>query len=198
MRDAERLRISRELHDAWGHELTALGLQLEIASHAQSPEKVGDHVSRARELSRGLLGKVRDVVATLREEERGKLEEALQELTRSVPIPHIHVALTPGLRVTPDQAHTLMRCAQEAVTNSVRHAGARNLWLKVTRDAEGIRLTAADDWRAGSTDSAPGSGLLGMRERLEALGGRLAAGSGVDGVSFAIDVWLPSADARPA
>jgi signal transduction histidine kinase len=68
-RDSERLRISRELHDAWGHELTALGLQLEIASRATEPGKAGDHVAQAKALARDLLAKVRRAVATLREEE---------------------------------------------------------------------------------------------------------------------------------
>ncbi|HEY0131490.1 MAG TPA: histidine kinase dimerization/phosphoacceptor domain-containing protein, partial [Allosphingosinicella sp.] len=67
VRSAERLRISRELHDAWGHELTALGLQLEIASHVTGPGRANDHVMQAKGLARALLGKVRDVVATLRE-----------------------------------------------------------------------------------------------------------------------------------
>jgi len=70
VRDAERLRISRELHDAWGHELTALGLQLEIASHVTGPGRANDHVVQAKGLASALLGKVRDVVAALREVER--------------------------------------------------------------------------------------------------------------------------------
>jgi signal transduction histidine kinase len=51
VRDAERLRISRELHDAWGHELTALGLQLEIASHVTEPGRANDHVMQAKGLA---------------------------------------------------------------------------------------------------------------------------------------------------
>lgn len=198
VRDAERLRISRELHDAWGHELTALGLQLEIASHAQSPEQVADHVGQARALSRKLLGSVRDVVSTLREDERGKLEDVLEELARSVPVPRIHVAFAPGLRIMPDQAHALMRCAQEAVTNSVRHAKADNLWLNVLQEKDGVRLIAEDDGRGRPRHVRPGSGLVGMRERVETLGGRLAAGRGLDGNGFTIDAWLPSGDPRPA
>ena len=124
VRDAERLRISRELHDAWGHELTALGLQLEIASHVREAARANQHVMQAKGLASGLMAKVRDVVATLREAERCDLKDALEALAQSVPSPAIHVDVSPGVRVSPDQAHALMRCAQEAITNAVRHAEA--------------------------------------------------------------------------
>ncbi|CAA9533926.1 MAG: hypothetical protein AVDCRST_MAG23-1277 [uncultured Sphingosinicella sp.] len=191
VRSAERLRISRELHDAWGHELTALGLQLEIASHVTEPGRANDHVMQAKGLSRDLLTKVRDVVATLREAERYDLKEALQALAHSVPTPAIHVEISPEVRVSPDQAHALMRCAQEAITNAVKHAEASNLWLQVTPDGEGVRLVARNDGSARPAASAPGSGLLGMRERVESLGGKLAVRTGGD-FGFTVDAWLPS------
>jgi signal transduction histidine kinase len=196
-RDAERLRISRELHDAWGHELTALGLQLEIASHVTEPGRAKDHVLQAKALSGALLGKVRDVVATLRDADRCNLKESLQALAQSVPTPAVHVEIAPEVRVTPDQAHALMRCAQEAVTNAVRHADAANLWLEVTLDSQGVRLVARNDGPARPTVSSPGSGLLGMRERVESLGGRLAVRKG-DESGFTVDAWLPSRAPKPA
>ncbi len=190
-RGAERLRISRELHDAWGHELTALGLQLEIASHVTEPGRANDHVMQAKGLARALLAKVRDVVSALREAERCDLKDALEALAQSVPTPAIHVDISPGVRVSSDQAHAFMRCAQEAVTNAVRHAEASNLWLQVTPDGEGVRLVARNDGSARPTASPPGSGLLGMRERVESLGGKLAVRTGVD-FGFTVDAWLPS------
>ncbi|HEV2747247.1 MAG TPA: sensor histidine kinase [Allosphingosinicella sp.] len=196
-RNAERLRISRDLHDAWGHELTALGLQLEIASHVAEPGRANDHVMQAKGLASALLGKVRDVVSTLREAERCDLKESLEALAQSVPTPAIHVDIAPGVRVSPDQAHALMRCAQEAVTNAVKHADASNLWLQVTADGEGVRLVARNDGKSRPTASAPGSGLLGMRERVEALGGKLAVQAGA-GLGFTVDAWLPSRTPRAA
>jgi signal transduction histidine kinase len=190
VRNAERLRISRELHDAWGHELTALGLQLEIASHVTEPGRANDHVMQAKGLASALLGKVRDVVATLREAERSDLKDGLEALARSVPRPAIHLDISPDVRVGPAQAHALIRCAQEAVTNAVRHAEASNLWLKVTSDGDGVRLIARNDGSARPTASSPGSGLLGMRERVESLGGELAVRKGAD-FGFTIDAWLP-------
>ena len=196
VRGAERLRISRELHDAWGHELTALGLQLEIASHVE-PGRANDHVLHARNLASALLAKVRDVVATLREAERCDLKDALDALAQSVPTPAIHVDISPAVRVAPDQAHALMRCAQEAVTNAVKHAKAANLWLQVTSDRDGVRLVARNDGSARPSASTPGSGLLGMRERVESLGGKLAVRPGSD-FGFTVDAWLPSRSPQPA
>lgn len=191
VRDAERLRISRELHDAWGHELTALGLQLEIASHVTESSRANDHVMQAKALARALLGKVRDVVGALREAELCDLKDALDALAKSVPTPAIHVDIAPGVRVSPDQAHALMRCAQEAVTNAVRHSQAANLWLHLTLDEKGVRLVARNDGKARPAAATPGSGLQGMRERVESLGGKLAIRTGGD-FGFTVDAWLPS------
>jgi signal transduction histidine kinase len=196
-RDAERLRISRELHDAWGHELTALGLQLEIASHVIEPGRASDHVMQAKGLARALLAKVRDVVAALRDDQRYDLNGALEALADSVPRPAIHVEISPRVQVGPDQAHALIRCAQEAVTNAVKHAEATNLWLQVTTDGEGVRLVARNDGSVRPAAAAPGSGLRGMRERVEALGGKLAVRTGVD-FGFTVEAWLPSPAPRPA
>ena len=196
-RNAERLRISRDLHDAWGHELTALGLQLEIASHVTEPGRANDHVMQAKGLARALLGKVRDVVAALRDAERCELKEALEALAQSVPTPAIHVEISPDVRVGPAQAHALMRCAQEAVTNAVKHAQASNLWLKVAPDGGGVRLVARNDGSARPAASSPGSGLLGMRERIESLGGKLAVRTGGE-FGFTVDAWLPSGSPQPA
>ncbi|NTZ42351.1 hypothetical protein G7A66_04445 [Altererythrobacter sp. SALINAS58] len=190
-RNAERLNVSRELHDAWGHELTALGLQLEIAIHVADAHRARSHVAQANELARALLGKVHDVVVTLQEDERRGLKNALEGLARSVPSPVVHVAFDPDVQVSPEQAHALMRCAQEAVTNAIRHSHGSNLWLHVASDAEGVRLIARDDGSARPAAPSSGSGLLGMRERLESLGGRLAVRTGGE-PGFTVDAWLPS------
>ena len=197
VRDAERLRISRELHDAWGHELTALGLQLEIASHVTEPARANDHVMQAKGLARALLAKVRDVVSDLREAERCDLRDALEALARSVPVPAIHLDISPDVQVSPDQAHALIRCAQESVTNAVKHSEASNLWLRVSSDGEGVRLVARNDGKARPVVSSPGSGLLGMRERVESLGGRLAVRA-ESALGFTIDAWLPSTTPQAA
>lgn len=190
-REAERLRISRELHDSWGHELTALGLQLEIASHVTGTDDARDQVLQARGLARDLLVKVRNVVAVLREAERCDLQEALEALARSVQSPAIHVEIAPDVRVDTDQATALVRCAQEAVTNAIDDGQAANLWLQVTPDDEGVRLVTRNDGRTRQAASAVGPALLGIRELVERLGGNVAIRPGA-GLGLAFDAWLPS------
>ena len=76
------------------------------------------------------------------------------------------------------------------MTNAVRHAEAANLWLRLNSDGEGVRLIAHNDGRLRRNSTAPGSGLVGMRERLEILGGKLAVRAGADR-GFTLEAWLP-------
>ncbi|QPQ55082.1 sensor histidine kinase [Allosphingosinicella flava] len=191
-RIAERTRISRELHDAWGHELTALALQLEVASHIL-PEGDGlQKVRSAKDLSRALLGRVRDVVGTLRETEVTGLRAALAQLAHGIPRPRIHVDFPEELEShAASHAHVILRCAQEAITNAARHADAENLWLELRWDGKGVCLIARDDGRGTISAPAFGNGLHGMRERLEAQGGGMKVTSGT-GPGFVIEAWLPA------
>lgn len=208
-RAAERLRIARELHDALGHHLTALTLNLEAALHA--PEGEGRrHVVTAQKLAKNLLGEVRQVVGALRREEAeaaeeaeeaegtlaGRLAMALDALGTGVEEPLVHLTVQPGVRADdPEVEHALVRCAQEIFTNAVRHAGARNLWLEVARDGAGLALSARDDGR-GAARVEPGNGLRGMRERVEERGGRLDL-SATPGGGFAVTAWLPAGGGTP-
>ncbi len=174
-RTAERLRISRELHDLVGHHLTALSINLEVASHV-SEGKALKHVQQAHAISKLLLTDVREVVSQLREGDAMKLDSALRALADAVPLPVVHLLL-PEPFVVPDapRAHVLLRLAQEIITNTVKHAGAKNLWLRfrlIEHEEYGVEISAYDDGRGTSIVSA-GNGLSGMRERLAAFGGTL-------------------------
>jgi signal transduction histidine kinase len=190
-RAAERLRIAGELHDVLGHHLTALSLHLEAALHTP-PEQTRERVQSAQELAKGLLREVRDVVSTLREDERADvgLAASLAALGAGVQEPRVHLTVEPGADLgDPAVAHAILRCAQEVFTNAVRHAGARNLWLEVERAADGLTLHARDDGR-GAAEVHPGNGLCGMRERIEKLGGRLDVAS-APGQGFTVAAWIP-------
>ena len=104
---------------------------------------------------------------------------------------HIHLELPPRFSVDdPRRAQVLLRCAQEIITNTVRHAGARNLWLRFERTPENeLAMHARDDGR-GAPDLKHGNGLIGMRERLAQIGGRLNITTERDR-GFALDAWLP-------
>jgi len=188
-RMSERVRISRELHDLIGHHLTALSLNLEVASHL-SEGKAKNHVLQAQSVARLLLSDVREVVSQLRHGDDIDLSAALKSLAEGVPEPKIHMNLPEQMGVDDaKRAQVLLRCAQEIITNAVKHANAENLWLTFTRTDEGIELKARDDGR-GATKLQAGNGLVGMAERLKQVGGRLAFSS-QPGRGFEIEAWFP-------
>jgi signal transduction histidine kinase len=169
-RSDERLRISRDLHDTLGHHLTALSLQLDVASRL-SDGKAAEHMQQAHAITRLLLSDVRDVVSTLREAPRTDLAQAIRALADGAPGLAIHFDLPMALHVADGgRAEALSRCVQEIITNASRHAGARNLWIRLEPRPDGIALEAHDDGR-GAAQLALGHGLTGMRERFAAFAG---------------------------
>ena len=189
-RTEERLRISRDLHDALGHHLTALSLQLDVASRL-SDGKAAEHVQQAHAITRLLLSDVRDVVGTLRETRRRDLAQAIRALGDGAAGLTIHLDLPEALHVEdPDRAEALVRCVQEIITNAVRHAQARNLWIRIEPRANGISLQAHDDGH-GAPQVMLGHGLTGMRERFAAFAGSVEFDSRPD-TGFAVRGFLPT------
>jgi signal transduction histidine kinase len=189
-RTNERTRIARELHDVLGHDLTALGLQLEIASHLP-PERAAAHVAKAQEVSTRLLNNVREVVTAMRAMCCPDLALALRTLVEGVPGLQVHLDLPQALCVDDSaRAQCVLRCVQEIVTNTLRHARATNLWITIAQSDAAIHVEARDDGR-GADQVRAGHGLSGMRGRLEELGGwlRLTAGSSRE---FVVSAWLPA------
>jgi hypothetical protein len=88
-RTAERLRIARELHDAVGHHLTALSINLEVARHTAPADEA---IERAHGLAKSMLGEVRSVVRSMREGRALDLPRALEELSRGVPGPRVRAS----------------------------------------------------------------------------------------------------------
>ena len=188
-RVAERVRISRELHDLVGHHLTALTLNLEVASHL-TDGKSQEHVNQAASIARLLLSDVREVVSEMRDNDQVDLRRALEMLASGVPELTVHLEIPEHLSLTdPKRAQILLRCAQEVITNTVRHASASNLWISLQSGPDGTSLQARDDGQ-GVVDLLPGNGLKGMRERLRELGGRLEIVTR-PGAGFQIRAWMP-------
>jgi signal transduction histidine kinase len=186
-RSEERLRLSRELHDVVGHKLTALKLQLRLRARDAGTDSQLEECMR---LSDELLSDVRSVVSALRTDDGIDLHAALAALVPAVPRPKIRLELAPDARVAGiEQAQTLLRCAQEGLTNALRHSDAEHVALRLQRSAGGVSISIEDD---GSASQPPrwGNGLNGMRERLQALGGVLeVAVNGRHGLR--VNAWLP-------
>ncbi len=189
-RVAERLRIARELHDAVGHRLVALSLNLELASHRTEAE-AKEPIDTAQSLTRLLLTDIGEIVDTLNRAERLDLRRALEAMTGEIPRPRVHLRIAEDLAVhDAELAHLLLRCCQEIVTNAAKHADAENLWLDVVQEDGLIEVRARDDGR-GADEIAAGHGLAGMRERLESAGGRLEVATR-PGMGFSVAAMVPA------
>jgi signal transduction histidine kinase len=181
----ERLRIARELHDAMGHHLAALSLNLEAVPRAGDTPAL----DTARRLTRRLLDDVEGVVNDLGHDRGVDLGQALRSLAQEIPRPRVHVEAAAATMSDPARAHVLLRCCQEVVTNAVKHADAANVWISIRSAGGALELTARDDG-GGAAHLDPGNGLLGMRRRLEELGGALHLATG-PGAGFEVRATLP-------
>ena len=188
----ERTRISRELHDLLGHHLTALSLNLEVASHL-TEGRAQEHVRQAHTLARLLLTDVREAVSQLRDASGGiDLAAALRPLADHVPALDIELDVQSPLAVDdPERAQVMLRGTQEIITNAVRQAQARRLRIRVWRQADALMLEASDDGQ-GAEALVPGNGLRGMRERIVQCGGSLDIQTR-PGAGFRLQLSLPLA-----
>jgi signal transduction histidine kinase len=185
-RASERLRIARELHDLLGHQLTVLTLELESASHRTGAAQA-EHIARARSTARELLGDVRSTVGELRRR-APDLREALQAVADAVPAPRVEVVVADDVTADEEQTAALVRVAQEAATNAVRHAyDATTLRIEVGAAGGDLVLVAQDDGYSPG-EIRPGNGLRGLTERVEGLGGTVR----YDGAhGFRLEVAVP-------
>jgi signal transduction histidine kinase len=120
------------------------------------------------------------------------LRAALKALGEGIAAPEVHCSVAGDVAAAPPAAEALFRCAQEALTNALRHAEARHVWIELRADDDGILLAVRDDGR-GAARIDPGSGLRGMRERFEQLGGNVSFESNPAG-GFEVRATIPHAN----
>ncbi|MEN1925540.1 histidine kinase [Luteimonas sp. MJ293] len=188
----ERTRIARELHDLLGHHLTALSLNLEVANHLTSGA-AQEHVGQAHTLAKLLLSDVREAVSQIRDDGAIDMSATLRPLAENVPGLAVEMRMPePFLIDDAERSHVLLRCTQEIITNTVRHAKAQRLELDYSVAGGWIRVRAQDDGRGVNLEGF-GNGLRGMRERLTAYGGKMVVRT-APGEGFALDLELPVDD----
>jgi signal transduction histidine kinase len=191
-RVAERLRIARDLHDSLGHHLTALSIRLDVAArHANGA--ASKHVEEAHAIARLLLSDVRDVVGQLRLNGHANLSDAIRTIAVDVGELKVHLQAPDKLHVADETlAQTILRCVQEIITNSARHARADNLWIGIESDETGLRVHARDDG-CGAAEVKMGNGLKGMSERFRQHAGQLHIVSAL-GKGFELHAAIPRAE----
>ena len=167
-RAQERLRISRELHDITGHKLTALKLQLSLEMRTRTTA-APNTLTQCLTLADELLTDIRMVVSALRQEDTIDLQTALLALNPGVASVSVKFDLEPGALVSDiAKAEALLRCAQEGLTNALRHGGATEILVTLSRLEEDLVLSVEDNGVGYQSPTPPiGNGLRGLRERLE-------------------------------
>ena len=190
-RQSERTRIARDLHDLLGHHLTALSINLQIAERlADGP--AADKIAESRALARLLLSDVREAVSTLRGNSRVDFDQAIRLLVDQVPQLAIDLDIAPDLAIDRvEVAEALLRCVQEALTNTLRHAQAKQSWIRLWRGGDALHLEIRDDGLCPGR-VVEGHGLQGMRERLHRLGGELQID--LSGQALRLQARIPTAE----
>jgi signal transduction histidine kinase len=205
VRREERLELARELHDVVAHHVTGMVVQAQAARFAgQDPPGPADAALASIESAGAdTLAAIRRLVGLLRDPDdtggAGHASEPIDQLVERFGRhgPAVDLRLPADLAPTawpPEIVSTVYRIVQEALTNVARHApGARSVAVTVTQDPQQVTVEVTDDAPPVATRPArvPGGyGLIGMRERVEALGGRLHAGP-LASTGWAVRASLP-------
>jgi signal transduction histidine kinase len=198
---AERGRIAREMHDVLAHSLSGLAIQLEAASLIARREDVSaplqGALARSRRLAHDGLDEARRAIDALRGEHvpgPDALPRLVEDFDRAA---DIEVTLrVDGERRAPDaeEALTVYRVTQEALTNIARHSRAERASVELCYGADATRLVIADHGGDGSRvqlgDVGAGYGISAMRERAALLDGTVTADPTEDG--FRVELVLPA------
>ncbi len=190
-KQSERIRIARNIHDLVGHHLTALSINLEIASHLSSG-KPKDQIDKAHSISKLLLSDVREAVSEIRDNENLNLTEALETLVAGLPKLNVELQIGSHLEIRDAKmADVILRCVQEALTNSLKHAQAKGIKIVIESQYNDILLDIKDDGIGLSNPDVKGNGLTGMRERVMSIGGNIHIDT-AEQEGFHIRINLPS------
>lgn len=197
--ELERRRLARELHDETGQALTSILLGLKSLEEVGDPEAVRAAVAGLRDLVVSTLQDVRRLAVELRPKALDdfglvpalkRLGESFSEQTRiSVDVE----ARLPEERLAPEIETAVYRIVQEALTNVVKHAHARNVTILLNRKNKSVSVMIEDDGQGfdPAHTRLDGLGLLGMRERAALLDGTLSIeSSGSSGTTLVLDLPL--------
>jgi len=196
----ERNRLAREIHDSLGHTLTIVNVQIEAAKVVMEtePERALDALNKAQASARKGLTQVRESVASLRESpiSNRPLDQAINPLVQEAQSAGIVTEFK--VRGKPQTlenkvALALYRAAQEGLTNVCKHARASRVDVLLDYQPNQVHLEVKDNG-VGATETTGGFGLLGIRERMQLLGGNLEIRTGT-GKGFWLIASVPVSDA---
>jgi len=194
---AERGRIAREVHDTLAQSLAAISLQLENVADTidHAPEAARHHLERAREIASSGLHDARQSIHSIRSDPNAALSLALWAAAHRL---SPDTTATVGVQVTglerrlpPDVEANLLRIAQEAITNAIKHARARAIDVELRFEPQRVILSVRDNGCGFSLEQSSSSryGLAGMSERAESIGASLAVRT-LQGIGTEVEVAI--------
>ncbi|WP_031172031.1 sensor histidine kinase [Streptosporangium roseum] len=196
--DEERLHIARELHDSLTHQISIIKVQAEVAVHVarKRGEQVPEALLAIQEAGREATRELRATLEALRDDDMSPPRglDHVAELVERARTTGLDATLTiEGQRHDVPAAvdRTVYRIVQESLTNIARHAAAATASVRIDYGPDALAIRIDDDGKAtADTAPVPGVGLLGMGERVTALGGRLRAAPRGEG-GFTVQAELP-------
>ncbi len=203
---AERNRLARDIHDTLAQGFTGIIVQLEAAEDAESrglAKETMRHLSRASDLARESLQEARRSVRALRPQvlETHQLpvafEALFEKMTAGTALRAELIVVGAPRRLISEIEENLLRIVQEALANALRHASANQFVARLAYEPHSVQLELMDNGVGfDTTANHEGFGLLGMKERVEAMGGRITVES-VAGIGTAISIFVPASN-RPS
>ncbi|SNT11152.1 Signal transduction histidine kinase [Asanoa hainanensis] len=200
----EREAIARDMHDILAHSFSLIAVQAEAGPVLVRPDParaerafdvIGDTAREALAQLRQTLGTVRGPGDDLAPQPQLADLSTLVERAGATGL-RVTVAQHGRARALPPLLGTAAyRVVQESLTNVVRHANATHVEVGLDWSPDGLRIDVSDDGSPGP--ATPGNGLIGMRERMTAIGGTLHAGPRTDGAGFRVTALVPLAEAAP-
>ena len=197
----ERNRMAREIHDTLAQGLTGIVIQLQVAERLHGGTDDGSSLRQAKQLAEQCLDEARRSVTALRPrplEELGLIESfrrALSEMTRGIAIETAVIVEGQEYKL-PDGIETnLLRIGQEAITNALRHSGAKRIEVVMNYSAKSVQLCVKDtgrgfDTNGGKNSESQGFGLSGMKERAEQMHASITVNS-APGDGTCVTVTVP-------
>ncbi len=201
---AERTRIAREIHDTLAQGFVGISVQLELAAQmlTSSPQAVREQLNQTRRLVRDSLAEARSSIWNLRSNEPGNVDFA-SRFTAAIRARTVNKAIDTHIQFTgtyrplpPNVESELLKIALEAVANVLQHAGATQVNITVQYEIKRLRMQIEDNGVGISSDVAEATsaghfGVIGMRERTQAIGGAFTMSSGpAEGTKITVELPL--------
>jgi two-component system, NarL family, sensor histidine kinase DesK len=173
----ERQRIARDLHDTLGQKLSLIGLKSDLARKliTKDPEQARNELKDVQQTARTALSEVRKMVSSMRGIRLKDEMVRVKQILKAAEIDFVEEQNFSSKNVSLLTENILSMCLKEAVNNVVKHSGAKSCWVTIEQTWKESVLTIRDDgkFKKPLENEAKGSGLLGMKERLEFINGSL-------------------------